>query len=179
MRLYLDMDGVLADFDRAMANLGVKNENHFIHLPVDQWTPEQKDLDRRVREHMETAEFWRTMPVMQDAFRLWSACEKFSPYILTATPRETNIRTTIDYQKRCWIQAVFGPYPDSRIIVCLRSEKKRYATGGFRYDFGVEQNVLIDDMAANCAEWRKTGGFAIEHTDAESSIAKLTSYTND
>lgn len=167
MRVYLDMDGVLADFNAHMAWFGVEdNETHFIHKPREQWTPSQIDLDRRVRLVMERADFWPTIPVMPGAKLLWDfCCQHFEVYVLTATPNITETRERIARQKREWIRRELGPMPDERIVVCLRSEKKKYAKA---------DAILVDDMPSNCDEWMKAGGAALLFKDAHDTIKHLT-----
>lgn len=164
-KLYLDMDGVLSDFDRSLATLGVNNESHFIHLPKDQWTPAQTDLDRRVREKMEDIDFWHDMAPMPDAYELWSYARTHDTYILTATPNITTIRDEIAAAKRAWIQKHLDPLFDpSRIIVCLRAEKK---------EFACPASILVDDMKANCDDWMTHQGLAVHHTSAATSIKQI------
>lgn len=163
--LYLDMDGVIADFDAALRARGVaNNETNFIHLPKDQWTAPQVELDRQVRECMEAPDFWNNIPLMEGARALWQYASGFNLYVLTATPRETAHRDRIEKQKRQWIQHYFPGFPDNRVIVCQRSEKQRYSGDGC---------VLIDDMEANCLEWGYHHGTAIRFKDAQQTIHQL------
>lgn len=165
-KLYLDMDGVLADFNRNLREFGVvDNETHFIHKPRDQWTAPQVDLDRRVRGVMELEDFWPSIPPMPDAYELWDYCKQFNVHILTATPNVTEFRDRIAEQKRQWIQRTFGPFPAEQIHVCLRAEKAQLAG---------PTHLLVDDMPSNCKEWNAAGGNAILHSTAKNTIQHLT-----
>ena len=164
-KLYLDMDGVLADFNQCLRDFGVvDNETHFIHKPRAEWTPSQVDLDARVRGVMELEDFWPSIPPMRDAYELWDYCKQFDVHILTATPNVTEWRDRIAQQKREWIQRTFGPFPADKIHVCLRSEKAALA-GPY--------NLLVDDMPQNCLDWNAAGGHAILHTSAADTIKML------
>lgn len=165
-RLYLDMDGVIADFDQNLRDFGVvDNETHFIHKPRTEWTESQVALDLAVRGVMELEDFWPTIPPCPGAHELWDYCAtSFELYILTATPNVTEFRERIAQQKRDWIQQHFGPFPNERIIVCLRAEKAKHAG---------PTHLLVDDMPSNCAEWNAAGGHAILHSSAKSTIHHL------
>lgn len=166
--LYLDMDGVLADFDAALRNRGVVDDQPlFHHKPKDEWTDAQLALDAKVRACMESEDFWPSIPVMADARELWQFASTFNLYVLTATPRETEHRARIEKQKRAWIQKHFGPFPDCRIIVCERSAKKEYAMAG---------RVLVDDLMPNCKEWTVAGGVAVQHRSTRETIHLLTQH---
>lgn len=165
-RLYLDMDGVIADFNRNLREFGVvDNETHFIHKPRSEWTQSQKDLDIRVRGVMELDDFWPSIPLCPGAHELWDYCKQFDLYILTATPNVTEFRDRIAQHKREWIWANLDPtFPAERILICLRSEKQAHSGPG---------HVLVDDMPSNCAEWNKSGGNAVLHTSAADTIRML------
>lgn len=168
--IYLDMDGVLADFDAALRTRGVaNNETNFIHLPKDQWTPPQVELDRQVRECMEAPDFWNNIPLMEGAKGLWQYAMSFRQvFVLTALPRETAQAGLIEAQKRAWIQRYFGPFPDENVLVVQRADKKKYATQGA---------VLVDDMLVNCREWNGAGGTAVVFYDCKDAIHQLTLLT--
>jgi hypothetical protein len=169
--IFLDMDGVLADFNAALRARGVVDDQpEFHHKPKDEWTKDQIALDASVRACMESSDFWPSIPLMADAKALWKFCDRFDPnvYILTATPRETNFRSRIEKQKREWVDHHFGPFFENRVIVCAREYKKNYAGPNC---------VLVDDMAVNCREWFKAGGISIHHKSAQDSINYLSSLT--
>lgn len=164
-KLYLDMDGVIADFNQNLRDFGVvDNETHFIHKPRAEWTETQVDLDRRVRGVMELEDFWPSIPAMPGAFELWDYCKQFDLHILTATPNITEWRDRIADQKRQWIQSMFGPFPGDKIHVCLRAEKAAFAG---------PTHLLVDDMPSNCTEWNAAGGMAILHSTAQNTIQHL------
>lgn len=167
-RIYLDMDGVLSDFDKALRLRGVvDNETHFIHKPRDTWTPAQVDLDRRVRECMEDQSFWAGITICPGAYELWDYCKGFDLHVLTATPEVTSIREAIAQTKREWIWDHFGHFPVEHIIVCRRAEKAAFSKPG---------HVLVDDMPSNCTEWLKGGGNSVLHSTAANSIHHLRTY---
>lgn len=168
--IYLDMDGVLADFDTAVAAHGVQPGYSYIHLPPSEWTPAQRTNDDLVREVMDGPDFWPSIPRMHGALGLVTAAALIvggeNVFILTATPRLTSRREHIAHQKTEWAVANLG-FASRQVITCLRSEKAQWAK---------PSTVLVDDLPTNCTEWEKAGGVAIRHTDARSSVAKLLEY---
>lgn len=170
MEIYLDMDGVLADFEAAVAAHGVPrsaSDASFIHLPPEDWTPEQHERDACVHAVMERTSFWPSIPVMPGAMTLLLAAISLvgeeNVYILTATPRRTEFRERCAKQKTAWAFQNLGFAP-SHVITCLRSEKRTYAGPG---------KILVDDLQANCAEWTTAGGEAIWFESSGYAIAHL------
>lgn len=165
MLLYLDMDGVLMDYDRHCAARGLNWKGRLYYsLPENQWTPEELANDEHYKAAMADPTFWRTMEPMKDAHMLWGWATGLGHHVLTATPNKAT------YHERCAIDKLhtlhrwFDPtFPADRFTACQRSDKAKFARG----------NVLVDDNEHNCKEWCEAGGTAILHKDAESSIRML------
>lgn len=173
--LYLDMDGVLMDYEGAIVAHGVpryRDGAHWISRPRAEWPQEMIDADRAYVACMAKETFWKGIEPMTDALDLWHFASSFSPNVLTATPLErpgdttiSSIRDRIAQDKRESIWQHFDPkFPADRIITCLRHEKAKYARPGA---------VLVDDTPGNCSEWEARGGTAILHKDARSTIDAL------
>lgn len=164
--IYLDMDGVLADFEAAMRARGVSNSSfQFGHRPIEEWSAEQIASDLAVRAEMSKPDFWPSIPIMAGAPELVAVCKRLAArdqlHVLTALPRDPATRDMVDQQKREWIYTHLGPMG---IYTCLRAEKKDFARRG---------DILVDDLLSNCAEWQEAGGHAIPFTDAPSAIHQL------
>lgn len=175
MRLYLDMDGVLMNYEGAIQTFGVpryKDGAHWISRPREEWPPEMVAADVAYVSCMEKPDFWSSIQPMDDAKLLWGYCAGKAPHILTAAPsdrpgetRFALIRDRIAQQKRDSIRHHFDPFfPDNAINICLRHEKADFAAPG---------DILVDDTPGNCKEWMERGGTAILHTDALSTMKKL------
>lgn len=152
--IYLDMDGVLVNFEYGAEKATGKTLSNNI-LDAADWKTIGSD-----------ANFWKNLPAMHDAMILWDFVKNFEPHILSAYPpedKENAIRG-----KRYWIVKHLH-YPLKDVHLVERKEKQQFAmnpkTG--------EPNILIDDYQKNIDEWRKAGGIPIHHVGARSTIMKL------
>jgi hypothetical protein len=150
--LYLDLDGVLADFDKAAGNaLGTDNiyKYEFVWGQAKFWEKLSIDDD-----------FFGELELMPDAWELLGAVEHLDPIILTALPF-TNAEA-VDRQKREWVGDNLGW--NYEVITCQTKDKPNYCKPG---------DILIDDRAINRDRWIEKGGTYIIHTDAERTIGTL------
>lgn len=175
MTLYLDMDGVLMNYEAAIEAAGIKRYHagaHWITKPRAEWPPEMIQADRDYVACMVRPDFWPSIPPMSDAHLLWTFCRSFAPHILTAAPTdrpgETQFASSYVTTARHKMESIwryFDPtFPGDAIHVCLRHEKANYARPGA---------VLVDDTPGNCAEWTAKGGTAVLHRDALTTIKIL------
>jgi len=159
MIFYCDLDGVLADF-----NKGVAQE---LGRPTSEIVGPDGRLDKTKYRPiiLDNENFWKNLPPMPGADKLWSFLEQFDTYVLSAYANWDAMNSKKG--KLLWCDR-FG-IRRNRVKLVLRSEKKHYAVspGG--------PNVLIDDFAKNINEWREAGGIGILHTGAVSTIAKIRS----
>lgn len=151
MRVWVDMDGVWADFD-------AQYEHHFGSRPIrnDKGHDTDWDLVRSVPD------FFATIPPMKDWLELHAGLTELVGCtwgIITGVPKEVD---SADNHKRDWIKARFTPVPET--ICCASREKCLYAKPG---------DVLIDDYLKYRHLWENVGGIFIHHTSAARSIAKL------
>lgn len=145
-QLFVDMDGVLADFDRGY---GERFEERASKLTdnVD-W--------EAVRS---TPGFFRDLPPMADLGELWAGVERFKPIILTGVP--SSVPEAVE-NKRAWVAKHLGP--DIHVIGCRSSDKCLHGKPG---------DVLIDDWTKYQRKWVSMGGHWITHTSAAESLDQL------
>lgn len=150
-RLFLDLDGVLVDFERGVLEATGK--------PVDEQTPRQmwSALAR-------TPGFYANLHWMPDGRRLWDYAASKEPVVLTGLPFGRWARP----QKLEWCARELGP--EVPVITCFTREKTSRALE--HVDDG-ETPVIVDDRDRIREGWEAAGGIFIHHSDAESSIEAL------
>jgi 5'(3')-deoxyribonucleotidase len=158
MKLYVDMDGVLADFDKS-AEAILQTDNIYKYEFI--WGP-----DRFWEELNTRPDFFRNLPMMGDAKHLWSKIAHLNPEVLTALPRENGERVSV--QKREWITKNIDnwsqPENDTIVHTCPTRDKPKLCKPG---------DILIDDRAVNRDAWMKAGGIYIVHTSAANTLTTL------
>ena len=150
-QLYLDCDGVLADFHKgATALLG---------LPPDSY--EKKHGPGRFWQKLASApDFYFGLPLMADAMELFEGVRHLHPIILTGLPRGNWAAD----QKVRWVAQYF---PGTKIITTLARNKRDHAREG---------DVLVDDQNRHRHLWEEAGGIFIRHRNARKSLAELADY---
>lgn len=170
-KIYLDMDQVLIDFNKGLEEFNIINDTMFIHKPKSEWSKREIALDRAVVDCMNTPNFFRNLPMMVGADRLWVQAGR--PYVLTAWPKTTNDRDRIRREKRESLTDYFGEVSDDRFIYCAREDKQKYATSG---DYS---NILVDDMQSNIQAWERAGGIGILFINSDQAVSDLKRAMND
>lgn len=151
-RVYIDSDGVIADFSSYVMQ-------HYGKLPDGLTGRDKKDFWQWVQHHNDTVEpFFLNLPKMKDADVLLDYCTKmFDEVIILTATGHTPIG--VGEQKREWYQK---HYPDLKVeLVRKSSDKARYAESG---------RILIDDRDKSIDPWVAAGGTGILHTSAEDTI---------
>jgi hypothetical protein len=147
-KLYVDLDGVLADFDTQYNTMF-----------------DEGRYDPILWKNIESVERWFfNLPLMKDATVLLDFL-KGHPYgfkILTATG---NNYEDVSKQKVEWCKVHLNLPPEQVITVTKGIEKAKYAES--RWD------ILIDDTQKVIDAWRAAGGTGILHTSAEDTIEQL------
>lgn len=170
-KIYLDMDGVLVDFDKGLLdNHGVKNCLITYGTSDADKTPEQWELSKKVFSCMMTKEFFSRLPPMEGFLDLYNSAKKLTRevYVLTAFPtHKGEINTSVYRDKLDWCQIHLPNFDANNFIFCERKDKVKYAWTGQHYSGGSigKSNILIDDLLLNCQEWEREGGEAILFKD--------------
>lgn len=143
--IYVDMDGVLVDFEKAAHSL--------LGEPITQankkiYWKKLKSLEDKV-----ALDFWVSMDWMPNGKRLWSFLQPYNPIILSS-PGHT-MRDLIERGKELWIAKNMNPKP-GRVI--FETEKEKYAN---------KHSIIIDDRSKVIDPWRAHGGIAIHYSDSK------------
>ena len=147
-RLFLDADGVLADFDEgARRLLGMY--------------PLQYEAKRGRgafwRELAKAKSFYGTLPEMADARLLFNAVKHLKPTILTGLP----LGNWAAPQKVRWAAEHFPGVP---IITCMARDKHKHMRPG---------DVLVDDRENHRAAYEAAGVVFVHHENANDSLRQL------
>ena len=159
-KIYFDMDGVLADFNRGIRELcGME-------APSPDGVEDALLHDRMWKKIREVGKFYdklELMPGAKEMFdRLW---EKYGDKceILTGVPKPKRGIPEAGDDKTAWVRRLLSK--DIKVNIVLRAEKIEKCTG--------PEAILIDDLEKTIREWRELGGTGILHVDAETTLAEL------
>lgn len=153
--LYLDMDGVVADFDEyAARTLGIPPSQGI--YPNEVWyklaTNSRLYRDLIKTPYADELVFQCSIIAKQQGYEL-----KF----LTAVPKGNDVPWAF-YDKVVWAQkyfpgipVMFGPFSKDKYVHCQPGD------------------ILIDDRTSNIEEWRVAGGLGILHKDFNDTLAQL------
>lgn len=150
-RIFVDLDGVLVDFEKGVLEATGKR--------VDEQTPSEMWAVLARTPH-----FYARLDWLPDGRRLWHFLRPLDPTVLTGLP----LGRWAAPQKREWCRINLGP--DVPVLTCLSRHK---ATSAQKVLQPGETPVLIDDRESLRASWEAIGGIFIHHTSAEESIGAL------
>lgn len=160
--LYLDLDGVMADFDAHFpAVFGLDHRER-----PDGSRLEDARMWALINEH---PSFFRDMPPCPGALEFFAQLTgMLAPMgvhlaILTACAKEPFYASTAR-QKRAWVRHHLGPHV--RVLPVLGGRNKPL----FMHNEG---DLLIDDWEKNVLAWREAGGRAILHRSFAQTWAEL------
>ena len=158
--VYLDMDGVLADFFGGVEKMyGV---DHWKQLTNDK----TKDLKKEVIDRITGTDFFATLPKFRSADSLIDMVKKFTggKFSINTSPLRGDHENSGKY-KKVWISNNIEA-PDE-IIVTGRKESyaKDKGTG--------TPNILIDDRPVNIQRWQDAGGYGILYQANRDSLDKV------
>lgn len=154
--IFVDMDGVLANFDKRF-------KDKFGKAPTE--TRSNKDFGFYFTRFIEDGEFSNLEP-MTDARLLldWLDKTKINKEILSSTARPER-HGLIAPQKQLWL------------IKHKIYYKANFVPGkSLKYKFATKNSIIIDDTNSVIDDWNKAGGIGILHKDTISTIKKLEMY---
>ena len=147
--IYVDMDGVLADFFGEWAKL--MNVKDFREIP------KQHDISDALQKIRDTEDFWLNLPLTGNAKNLLGLIKQVKgSYKILSSPLADDPRS--EPHKREWIKNNLGFFPPEDVIIS--HNKPKYATQA-----DGTPNILIDDYGKNIADWEAAGGIGFKHKD--------------
>lgn len=145
-QVYIDMDGVLADFFTAWEDLmGV---DHYRKIDnIEQGLQAIRDADN----------FWLNLEPTPNSGKLLALVKELKgEYNILSAPLAGDPRA--EKHKRMWVAKYLKQFPPKNVIIT--ADKHLYA----KQSDGTP-NILIDDYGANIAKWNQAGGIGVKHKD--------------
>jgi 5'(3')-deoxyribonucleotidase len=147
---YLDMDGVVADWDTAASAFLGRPQRPANDLTHYKNTPEEWS---RIKTQ---SRFYRDLPLMPRCSELVDLARRYRDGLgwnllfLTAVPKDDDVPWAF-YDKVLWAQEHF---PDIPVHFGPHSwDKQRHCLPG---------DILVDDRPDNCSQWIESGGLAVQ-----------------
>ena len=167
--LYLDMDGVQADFFGSWA--AMHGVSHYKAIPH----PEDAINELAHSSPDQVYDFFKNLKPLQGGLHIihWLHAHKVPFTVLSAPLRGPYAKESIR-AKKDWLDE-FNPGSSDNAI--FTAAKYKYAKAGD------EPNVLVDDFGKYLDAWSNAGGIAIKHEDDNtehtiSQLAKIYLYDN-
>ena len=144
--IYVDMDGVLADFFGDWAKL----------MGVDSFR-DIKDPGPALAKIRATDDFWLKLPLLPEAKKLLSLIKEVKgEYNICTSPLANDPNS--EPHKREWIKKNLAFFPPKNIHIT--HDKPQFATAK-----DSTPNILIDDYGVNINAWEAAGGIGFKHKD--------------
>mgnify|MGYP000689697843 FL=1 len=155
-KIYVDMDGVVADFDKRFKDLSGMS-------PSDYEAKNGKNAFWDFIDVKHKLAFWVGIPPMSDAQSLMDYVSKHDYEMLTAP----SIKKESLMGKGLWIRnwAKKGLFPSK--------PKVNYKPAKNKHHFAAPNHILIDDKQSTIDSWNAAGGIGILHTSAGNTINQL------
>jgi len=155
MNVYLDLDGVMADF-----------EGHYLEI----FGHKHDSVTDAIMWHNinQYHEFFLNLPPLSDALDFFKSIEHMNPIILTACPKSNYNVAAI--QKREWVRKQLSK--TCWVLPVLGGKNKSL----FMHE---KNDILIDDFEDNIKYWNLAGGIGILHREFESTYDKLMKILNE
>ena len=152
-QIFIDMDGVLADFESGLTKaLGYK---------VD--LKGKKDVYAEHKRKLTAQRLFRTLKPLPDAWKLVDYAINSGIHTEVLTAAGTVNRTLVIRDKIDWIREHI--HPNWILIPTFKGSQKAA--------FAHKKAVLIDDRQRNIDCWVEAGGIGIHHKTADDTIEQL------
>ena len=143
--IFVDMDGVLADFFGDWKKLVGKDWRNIT------------DIKPALQKIRDTEDFWLNLPVTNNAKNLLGLIKDIKgSYNILSSPLPDDPNS--EPHKRQWIEKHLSFFPPKDVIITF--DKAKYA----KQDDGTP-NILIDDYGVNIGKWEAAGGMGFKHKD--------------
>ena len=143
--IYVDMDGVLADFFGDWKKLIGKDWRTI------------KDIGPALQKIRDTEDFWLNLPMTSNAKNLLNLIKDVKGnYKILSSPLPDDPNS--EPHKREWIKKNLSFFPPQDVIITFDKAKFAKQQDG-------TPNILIDDYGVNIQKWETAGGVGFKHKD--------------
>jgi len=147
-KIYVDMDGVLADFFTEWGKL--MGKENWRDIGIDQ-------IPAALEKIKQTENFWLDLPLTKNAENLLSIIKNVKgSYNICSSPLPGDPNS--EPHKREWIKKNLSFFPPEEIIITHNKTKWATQADG-------TPNILIDDYGKNIQAWEAAGGIGFKHKD--------------
>ena len=168
MKIYFDMDGVLAHFDAMRPN--DKDLNH----PSEDLSPEKRAAKKLFWQEIEKQpNFWRDIPVMVNIeYLLKTAFDMGEIFVLSKTPGPQKFiggQKYVDFvasEKRKWIAKNLNKFFDEKHVIICDGPKGELI-------HPTKTDILVDDRQENINEWESHGGRGVLFINAADAVKRM------
>ena len=148
-QIYVDMDGVLADFFGEWARL--MDVEHFTDIN------KKHDINDALQKIRDTDDFWLRLPLLPEAKNLLNLIKQVKGnYNICSSPLADDPNS--EKHKRTWVEKNLSFFPPDNVYIT--HDKAQYATN----EDGTP-NILIDDYGVNIRKWEAAGGIGFKYKD--------------
>ena len=160
-KIFFDMDGVLADFERGVKEIcGITppSQNAKHHKPG-----EDDEMWEKIKQAEHFYDYLEYMPGAKEMFD--AVYEKYGDKceILTGIPKPKRNVIYASEDKIKWVRRLLSE--NVKVNIVFREDKPLYCAG--------KGYVLIDDMEKNIQEWNEIGGTGILNISADETMEQL------
>ena len=145
--IYVDMDGVLADFFGEWQKLIGKG-----------WRDVKgKSIEPALQAIRDKDDFWLSLPMTQNAKGLLNLIKDVKgSYNILSAPLAGDKKA--EPHKREWIKKNLSFFPPKNVIITANKQAYAKQSDG-------TPNILIDDFGSNMSKWEGAGGVGFKHKD--------------
>jgi len=148
--LYLDLDGVLVNFDDGYMKLAGKS--------IIQTAKDEGDKAARNKYLDAGSQYWENLEWIEGGKEIWNTASSLfnAVYILSSVGTTDPVRgKPVDEGKRRWLKKNIPSIDLSNVFIVGGSHMKK--------TYSAKNAVLVDDMPKNINEWNQAGGIGILH----------------
>jgi len=146
-QIFLDMDGVIVDFDQ-----GIRDKYNAQWWYPTEWAIPYREFGTNFEDFwrgLNNFTFWATLPWTRDGKRILALLEPYKPTILSACmlPFGTAGKTL-------WLETNYPAVVKDKRVLLANGHSAKAAVAG-------PGKILIDDKNENIDEWEAAGGIGI------------------